>query len=325
MCTAMTLAPNRTWQTRNRFRPDDELVAGAVIVHPSFHSLIGGDDIELVKHYTGTEWAEGPTYVPATEISGGFVVFSDVPNNRMLKFDPESGETTTFREPSHFSNGNSVDAEGRIVTCEHQRHAISRLEHDGELSVLVNSYNGKRLNSPNDLCVKSDGSIWFTDPPYGILTDREGTPRESELDGNFVYRLDPESGDITIATDQLDRPNGIAFSPDETILYVADSGEPRNLVAFDIDPDGVSLRNFRVFAVVRPGIADGFRCDVEGNVWTSAHDGIHCYSPEGVLLGKILVPEQRTANCAFGDDDRKTLYIAGDTSLYSVRLSVAGI
>ncbi len=318
-------APNKTWPTRNQFRTDDELVAGAVVVHPSFTSLIGGDDVELAKHYTGTEWAEGPTYVPASDTSTGFAVFSDVPNNRVLKFDPQSGETTTFREPSHFSNGNTVDAEGRIVTCEHQRHAISRLEHDGTLNVLVDTYEGKRLNSPNDLCVKSDGTIWFTDPPYGILTDREGDPRESDLDGNFVYRLEPETGNISIVVNQLDRPNGIAFSPDEKSLYIADSGEPRNLVAFDVDSDGVTLINLRVFAVVRPGIADGFRCDVNGNVWTSAHDGIQCYSPEGVLLGKILVPEQRTANCAFGDEDRQTLYIAGDTSLYSVRLAVAGI
>lgn len=320
----MTIAPNKTWSNRNQFRAEDELRSGAVIVNPAFRDLIGGDDVELRKHYTGTEWAEGPAYVPGRNGSDGFVVFSDVPNNRMLKFDPADGTTTVFREPSHFSNGNTIDNEGRLVTCEHLRHAISRLEHDGTHHVLVDSFEGKKLNSPNDLVVKSDGSIWFTDPPYGILSGREGNARQSELDGNYVYRLEPESGEISIVVTELDRPNGLAFSPDESVLYVADSGEPRNVAAFDVNSDGKSLSNFRIFAVVRPGIADGFRCDVQGNIWTSAHDGIHCFTPEGELIGKILVPEQRTANCTFGDEDRKTLYICGDVSLYSVRLNVAG-
>lgn len=320
----MSIAENKTWTDRQQFRPDGDLRSGAVVVHPRFRDLIGGDDVEVRKHYTGTEWAEGPAYVPGRDGSGGFVVFSDVPNNRMLKFDPATGHTSIFREPSHYSNGNTVDAEGRLVTCEHSRHAISRLEHDGTHHVLVDSFEGKKLNSPNDLCIKSDGSIWFTDPPYGILSGREGNARESELDGNYVYRLEPETGNITIVVDQLDRPNGIAFSPEESILYVADTGEPRNVAAFDVAADGVSVKNMRIFAVVRPGIADGFRCDEFGNVWTSAHDGVHCYTPEGELIGKILVPEQRTANCTFGDADRKTLYICGDVSLYSVRLNVAG-
>ena len=320
----MSLATDKTWPNRNQFRSDDDLQSGAVIVHPSFRDLIGGDDVEIHKHYTGTEWAEGPAYVPARNGSEGFVVFSDVPNNRMLKYDPVSGETTTFREPSHYSNGNTIDNEGRLVTCEHLRHAISRLEHDGKHHILVDSFEGKKLNSPNDLVVKSDGSIWFTDPPYGILSGREGNARDSELDGNYVYRLEPDTGNIAIVVNELDRPNGLAFSPDESILYVADSGEPRNVAAFDVNSDGKSLSNFRIFAVVRPGIADGFRCDIQGNMWTSAHDGIHCLTPEGELIGKILIPEQRTANCTFGDEDRKTLYICGDVSLYSVRLNVAG-
>ena len=320
----MNIAENKIWSERRQFRPEDELRSGAVIVNPAFRDLIGGDDVDLRKHYTGAEWAEGPAYVPGRDGSGGFVVFSDVPNNRMLKFDPSDGTTTVFREPSHFSNGNTVDNEGRLVTCEHLRHAISRLEHDGEHHILVDSFEGKKLNSPNDLVVKSDGSIWFTDPPYGILSGREGNARESELDGNYVYRLDPDSGEISIVVNELDRPNGLAFSPDESILYVADSGEPRNVAAFDVNSDGTSLSNCRIFAVVRPGIADGFRCDVNGNIWTSAHDGIHCLTSEGELIGKILVPEQRTANCTFGDQDRKTLYICGDTSLYSLRLNIPG-
>ena len=317
-------APNMTWAERREFRPAEELRSGAVVVHPKFRELIGGYDIELTRHYTGTEWAEGPTWVPGRDGSSGYVVFSDVPNNRMLKFDPSTRETTTFRDPSFYSNGNSVDNEGRLVTCEHQRNAVSRLEHDGTHAVLVDAYDGGRLNSPNDLCVKSDGSIWFTDPPYGILTNREGDQRESEQEGNFVYRFDPATGDLRAVITQLDRPNGIAFSPDEGTLYVADSGTPRYLTAWDVQDDGCSVSDMRVFAVVRPGIADGFRTDVEGNVWTSAHDGVHCYDREGTLIGKILVPEQRTANCAFGSDDMKTLYIAADTSLYSVSLQIVG-
>ena len=317
-------APNKTWSERREFRPVSELRSGAVIVHPRFRELIGGDDIHLTKHYTGTEWAEGPTWVPARNGSSGYVVFSDVPNNRMLKYDPVTQETTTFREPSHYSNGNTVDNQGRIVTCEHQRNAVSRLEDDGQLTILVDRYGGNRLNSPNDLCVKSDGTIWFTDPPYGILSGREGDQRESEQAGNFVYRFDPATGDLSSVITEMDRPNGIAFSPDEKTLYVADSGTPRHLTAWDVQDDGRTVSNMRVFAAVRPGIADGFRTDTEGNVWTSAHDGVHCYDSDGVLIGKILVPEQRTANCAFGDDDLMTLYIAADTSLYSVRLQVVG-
>lgn len=319
-------APNMTWPERREFRPDQELRSGAVVVHPSFHELVGGDpaDVELTTHYTGTEWAEGPAWVPARDGADGFLVFSDVPNNRMLKFDPASGVTSIYRAPSHFSNGNSIDNDGRLVTCEHLRHAVVRQELDGTMTTLADRYDGGRLNSPNDLCVKSDGSIWFTDPPYGILSDREGAPRPSEQAGNHVYRLDPDTGDIAVATSDLDRPNGIAFSPDERTLYVADSGAPQTLVAFDVGADGSTLANARAFAVVRPGIADGFRTDVRGNVWTSAHDGAHCYNASGVLIGKLLVPEQRTANCAFGDDDMQTLYIAADTSLYSVRLAVVG-
>ena len=320
----MTIAENKTWPNRNQFRPEKDLRSGAVVVHPSFRDLIGGIDVEVHKHYTGTEWAEGPAYVPGRDGSGGFVVFSDVPNNRMLQYDPTTGDTTVCRDPSHYSNGNTIDNDGRLVTCEHLRHAISRLEHDGTHHVLVDSFEGKKLNSPNDLVVKSDGSIWFTDPPYGILSGREGNARESEMGGNYVFRFEPDTGKIGIVVDELDRPNGLAFSPDESILYVADSGEPRNVAAFDVNPDGESVGNFRIFAVVRPGIADGFRCDDQGNLWTSAHDGIHCYTPEGELIGKILIPEQRTANCTFGDEDRKTLYICGDVSLYSVRLNVAG-
>ena len=312
-------APNKTFADHNEARPADEIKSGVEVLDDRFRWLID-ENAQLEKHWSGAEWSEGPAYFA----DGDYVIWSDIPNNRQLRFDAGSGETTVFREPSNYSNGNSVDLQSRQVTCEHHTNRITRTEPDGTVTVLIDNYNGNRLNSPNDLVVKSDGTIWFSDPPYGILSNREGAQRESELDGNYLFRFDPETEQLSIASDSLDRPNGLAFSPDESILYVADSGEPRNMVAFDVGADGKTLSNRRVFATVRPGIADGFRCDVEGNVWTSAWDGIQCYTPAGELIGKIQVPEQRTANCVFGDADFKRLYIAGDTSLYSIRLNVAG-
>ncbi len=314
----MTTEP-KIWQGRDEYRPASELKSGFEVLDPAFETLIG-DDPELEKHWTGAEWSEGPVFVPYLNS----LVWSDIPNNRMLRFDAGTGETTVFREPSNFSNGHTLDLEGRIVSCEHQTHCISRTEKDGSVTVLVDRYEGKRLNSPNDVVVKSDGTIWFTDPPYGILSDREGNQRDSEIGANYVYRFDPQSGDLSVASNQFDRPNGIAFSPDECILYISDSGEPRRMFAMDVGNDGRSLSRLREFAVVRPGVSDGFRCDANGNVWTSAHDGIHCITPSGMTIGKIRVPEQRTANCTWGGADWNRLYIAADTSLYSVQLAVEG-
>ncbi len=312
-------AEDRTWPDRNEYRPAAEVKSGFESLDPAFDALTGENPV-LEKHWTGAEWSEGPVFVPSLNS----LIWSDIPNNRMLRFDAGSGETTVFREPSNYTNGHTLDREGRIVSCEHQAHRISRTEADGSVTALVDRYEGKRLNSPNDLVVKSDGTIWFTDPPYGILSDREGSQRESEVGANYVYRFDPDSEELSIASSDFDRPNGIAFSPDESILYVADSGEPRQIFALDVGDDGRTLSNFRPFAVVRPGIADGFRCDEHGNVWSSAHDGVHCITPEGKTIGKIFVPEQRTANCCWGGPDWNRLYIAGDTSLYSVQLAVTG-
>jgi len=209
------------------------------------------------------------------------------------------------------------------VSCEHGNRRISRTEPDGSVVTLVDRYDGNRLNSPNDLVVKSDGTIWFTDPPYGILSDHEGHKAESELGANYVFRFDPETGELRIVGDDFDRPNGLCFSPDESILYVADSGEPRHIRAFDV-VDGEHISNGRIFAVVSPGIPDGFRVDTKGNLFTSAWDGIQVYSPEGELLGKVLVPEERTANCSFGGPDKSRLFITADRSLYSIKLNVTG-
>ncbi len=273
---------------------------------------------KLSKHCTGMAWAEGPVYVP----DGDYVLWSDIPNDHMMRWSDKDG-CSVFRQPAGYTNGNYLDRQGRLVSCEHGNRRISRTEPDGTVVTLVDSYEGKRLNSPNDLAVKSDGTIWFTDPPYGILSDHEGHKSESELGKNYVFRFDPTSGDLSIVVDDMDRPNGICFSPDESVLYVADTGEPRDIRAFDV-VDGVKLANRRVFAVVRPGAADGFRVDTDGNLFTSAWDGIQVYSPEGELLGKILVPEDRTANCVFGGPDKQRLYITADKSLYSIELNTTG-
>ncbi len=279
----------------------------------------------LEKLHTGLRWCEGPVYFA----DGRFLVFSDIPNNRMLRWEEETGQVSLFRYPSNFSNGNTRDRQGRLVTCEHGGRRVTRTEHDGSITVLAERFEGKRLNSPNDVVVKSDGSIWFTDPPYGILSDYEGYKAESEIGRCNVYRLDPANGSLRIVADDFDKPNGLAFSKDEKTLYVADSGrshgpdKPHHVRAFDVGAEG-SLKNGRVFAVIDPGIPDGFRLDVDGNLWISAADGVHCYSREGELLGKILTPET-VANVCFGGPRRNRLFIAANSSLYAAFLNTTGI
>jgi gluconolactonase len=279
----------------------------------------------LEKLYTGTRWAEGPVYFA----DGRYLVFSDIPNNRMLRWEEETGQVSLFRYPSNFSNGNTRDRQGRLVTCEHGTRRVTRTEPDGSTTVLADRYQGKRLNSPNDVVVKSDGSIWFTDPPYGILSDYEGYKADSEIGRCNVYRVDPSDGSVKIVADDFDKPNGLAFSQDEKVLFVADSGrshgpdKPHHIRAFDVTPEG-GLKNSRVFAEIDPGIPDGFRLDIDGNLWTSAGDGVHCYSREGELLGKILIPEA-VANLCFGGARRNRLFITATSSLYTLFVNTAGI
>ena len=299
------------------YRPTEEVREGFEIFDDRFRAMLP-DNARLVKHYTGTEWAEGPVYVP----DGDYLLWSDIPNDRMMRWSEADG-ATVFRQPCGYTNGHTLDLQGRLVSCEHGGRRISRTEADGTVVTLVRSYQGKRLNSPNDIVVKSDGSIWFTDPPYGILSDREGHKAESEIGANYVFRLEPDSGDLEIVGDDFDMPNGLCFSPDESLMYISDTGEPGHIRVFDV-ADGRRLTNSRVFAVVRPGKPDGFRCDVNGNIFTSAWDGIQVYSPQGELLGKILVPEERTANCCFGGPDKHRLYIAADHSMYSIVLNAQG-
>ena len=306
-----------------QYRSDDEVRTGFEIHDDRFAAMLP-QGAELTRHFTGMEWAEGPVYFA----EGDFLLWSDIPNDRIMRYSDADG-VSVFRQPAGYTNGHYRDRQGRLVSCEHGNRRVSRTEPDGSVITLADNYEGNRLNSPNDLAVKSDGSIWFTDPPYGILSDREGHKADSELAGCFVFRLDPDAGALEIVGDDFDRPNGICFSPDESVLYVADTGAPGNIRAFDVrEGAGVSgtarLANGRVFAIVSPGKSDGFRCDTQGNIFTSAWDGIQVYSPKAELLGKILVPEQRVANCCFGGPRKNRLYITADKSLYSITLNAQG-
>jgi gluconolactonase len=277
----------------------------------------------LERLVTGCRWTEGPVWFG----DAGCVLFSDIPNNRILRWSEAEG-ASVFRSPSGYVNGGTRDREGRLVSCSHGARAVLRTEHDGSVTTLVDRYLGKRLNSPNDVVVKSDGTIWFTDPHYGILTDYEGRIAAQELPCN-VYRFDTRDGSLRVVADTFAGPNGLAFSPDESRLYVAETGvlfdqaAKRHIRVFDVPDDGSALRAERLFHEVSPGCADGFRCDDAGNVWTSAGDGVHCISPEGELLGKIFVPEV-VANLTFGGPAGNRLFICATSSLYAIYLNRKG-
>ncbi len=283
------------------------------------------NNVRLEQLHTGCRWAEGPAHFPA----GRYLVWSDIPNNRMLRYDETDGSVSVFRQPSLNSNGHTIDREGRLISCEHQGRCVSRTEHDGSRTVLVASYEGRRFNSPNDAVVKSDGTIWFTDPTYGIDSEYEGDAAPSEIGASNVYRFDPTSGSLTAVATDFVKPNGIAFSPDESLLYVADSGVthvkdgPRHIRRFRVNADGTTVAGGEVFATCDVGLFDGFRLDALGNIWTSAGDGVHCYHPDGARLGKVKVPEV-VANVCFGGPKRNRLFICATTSLYSVYLRVQG-
>ncbi|CAN5368655.1 SMP-30/gluconolactonase/LRE family protein [soil metagenome] len=289
------------------------------ILDDRFGSLIK-TSARVEKLWEGCRWAEGPAWLPAHRS----LVWSDIPNNRMLRYDETTGEVGVFRQPAGNTNGHTVDRQGRLVSCEHGGRRVSRTEHDGSITVIADNYQGKKLNSPNDVVVKSDGSIWFSDPSYGIESDYEGNKGISEIGRNNLYRVDSDTGEVTIAADDFVAPNGLAFSPDESILYVSDTGssQTRHMRAFEVNADG-TLSNSRVFAVCTAGVFDGFRCDDAGRIWTSAADGVHCYHPDGTLFGKVLVPEV-VANVEWGGAKRNNLFICGTTSLYSIMLPVVG-
>jgi gluconolactonase len=278
----------------------------------------------LEKLATGFRWAEGPVWFG----DAGCLLFSDIPNNRIMRWS-DSGGLSVYRQPSNYTNGHTRDRQGRLLSCEHGGRRVSRTELDGKVTVLADRWQGRPLNSPNDVVVKSDGTVWFTDPHYGIMTDYEGDAAEQEIPCQ-VYRLDPADGSLTVVADDFACPNGICFSPDETRLYVAETAPmfaadaPRHIRVFDVVDDGRRLRGGEVFYSASPGFADGFRVDSDGNLWTSAGDGVHCLSPQGELLGKIRIPEV-VANVTFGGPKKNRLFICGTTSLYAVFLNRRGV
>jgi gluconolactonase len=271
-----------------------------------------GGDRSVARLFSGGRWLEGPGYHAA----GRFVLFSDIPNDRILRYDEVSERTDIFLTPAGFTNGRTVDRQGRFVTCEHGERRVTRTEHDGSITVLATEYNGRRLNSPNDVVEHSDGSIWFTDPSYGIHTDYEGHQATSEIGSCNVYRLDPESGNLTAVVEDFAQPNGLAFSPDERRLFIVDS-EQHHIRVFDVDHG--TLTGGELFCADDQGY-DGIRFDHLGRLWGAAHDGLHCYHPDGSLIGKLRLPEI-TANLAFGGRQRNHLYITATSSLYSLRVN----
>lgn len=297
---------------------------GFDVIDPRFEACFVGH-ARVERLWTGARWSEGPVWFAA----GRYLVWSDIPNNRMLRWDETDGAVSTFRQPSNNSNGNTVDRQGRLISCEHLERRVTRTEHDGTVTVIADSYKGKRLNSPNDVVVKSDGSVWFTDPSYGILMDYEGDRAESEIDACHVYRVDPDTSDVQIMANDYVKPNGLAFSPDESQLYIADTGAthttdgPKHIRRHDVAHDG-SLSAGQVFATCTEGFFDGFRLDQDGRVWTSAADGVHCIDTDGTLIGKVKIPEL-VANVCFGGPKLNRLFICGTTSLYSIFLNVNGV
>jgi gluconolactonase len=279
--------------------------------------------------YTGTRWAEGPVWFG----DGRYLVFSDIPNNRMLRWLEDSGEVSVFRSPSNYSNGNFRDRQGRLLTCEHDSRRVTRTEHDGTITVLADHFQGKAFNAPNDLAVHSDGAVWFTDPGYGIMSNYEGHKAGFELPCN-VYRLDPNTREMTVVANDMDKPNGICFSPDEKKLYIVDTGEPKHpgdprpIRVYDVE-DGKRLKNGRMFVNMAPGSSDGIRCDVDGNVWSAAgwgpdnFNGVHVFAPDGTLIGKIHLPET-CANLCFGGAKKNRLFMAASQSLYAVYVGTEG-
>lgn len=292
------------------------------VIAPRFRDCFNRTS-HVERLWTGARWTEGPAYLAA----GRYLVFSDIPNNRMMRFDECSGAVAVFRQPAGYANGNTVDRQGRLVSCEHGGRRVVRTEHDGRITVIADNYRGKRLNSPNDVVVGSDGSVWFTDPPYGILSDYEGHKADSELGAFNVFRVDGATGEIAIVADDFVRPNGIAFSLDEQQLFIVDSAGgrdpslPKHIRVFDVA--GGRLSNGRVFADCTAGRFDGMRFDDAGRLWAAADDGVHCLDRDGALIGKILIPEI-CSNVCFGGPKRNYLFICATTSLYGVLLPVNG-
>jgi gluconolactonase len=274
-----------------------------------------GGDSRMTRLFDQGRWLEGPAYHAA----GRFVLFSDIPNDRVLRYDEVTNRVAEFETRVGFTNGRTTDAQSRFIACEHGNRRVTRTEHDGSVTVLADSYQGQRLNSPNDVVVAADGAVWFTDPSYGIRDDYEGHAGDEEVGGRYVYRLDPD-GNLRVVADDFTQPNGLAFSTDFAQLYVVDSQE-HHIRVFDVV--GTGLRGGAVFAADPAGY-DGIRFDTRGRLWGAAHDGLHCYESDGILSGKLLVPET-VANLCFGGRQHNHLYLTATTSLYTLRVNFTGV
>jgi len=310
----------------NPWRPSEFYPDPAIeILDESFRPYrINSAAVERIA--TGCRWAEGPVWFG----DHGCLIWSDIPNDRMLRWDERSGAVSVFRQPTGYANGNTRDRQGRLITCEHLGRRVVRTEPDGSLSVLADRFEGKRLNSPNDVVVKSDGSIWFTDPPFGLLGDYEGRRADAELPTD-VYRIDGASGRIDKVADGIDRPNGLCFSPDESILYIVECGtSPRSILAFDVGHKGARLENRRIFIDAGPGTPDGMRCDIAGNLWCGWGmgnpdlDGVMIFNPQGRPIGRVRLPE-RCANVCFGGPMGNRLFMAASQSVYALYVNTRGI
>jgi gluconolactonase len=309
--------PADRWQDAPARSPDPALR----VLDPRFERyLLFNAAVERLA--TGFRWVEGPVWFG----DHGCLVFSDIPSDRLMRWDAVSGVTSVFRQPSNFANGNTRDRHGRLVTCEHGNRRVTRTEHDGTITVLADSADGARLNAPNDVVVGPDDAVWFTDPGYGILSDYEGGKADAELP-TAVYRVDPDGAGAERVLDDLDRPNGLCFSPDASRLYVVDSGATRSIHVYDVVAGRPANR--RTFAQMSPGTSDGIRCDVDGNVWSAAggggdgYDGVHVFAPDGMLIGQVVLPEV-CANLCFGGPARNRLFMAASQSVYAVYLNVSG-
>jgi gluconolactonase len=284
--------------------------AAVEVIDESFKAVVAPDAAPR-RIAEGLKFTEGPVWMP-----DGYLLFSDIPADTIYKWTEADG-LKVFRQPSHNANGNTADCQGRLVTCEHGSRSVTRTEKDGKVVTIASTYKGKRLNSPNDVVVKKDGSVWFTDPPYGLP---KGEKQEQEK--NNVFRLESGAAEPVSVAEDFDKPNGLCFSPDEKLLYIADSGKPRHVRRFRVKADN-ALEGGEVFVAISPGGPDGIRCDRQGRLWSTAGDGIHVFSPEGKLLGKIRTPET-AANCCFGGPDYKTLFITARTSVWAVPVLVPG-
>ena len=307
------------WQPSQRY-PDPTIK----ILDPSFERYrLANAKVERIA--SGMRWCEGPVWFG----DGRYLLWSDIPNNRIMRWDEETGAVSVFRKPSNNANGNTRDRQGRLLSCEHDTRRVTRTEYDGSITVITDRYDGKPLNSPNDIVCKSDSSIWFTDPPFGILGNYEGHVAKPELPTN-VYRWDPKSGKLAIATGEVNRPNGLAFSPDESRLYISESGSsPRVVRVYDV-VDGTRLAKGRVFITAEPnGTPDGLRLDVDGNLWMGCMgaedlDGVHVFNSNAKLIGRIDLPEG-CANLCFGSLYRNRLFMAASTSVYSLYVNTQGV